>query len=186
MLRSTVLMKRILDLRASRGLTQAAIARELGVTQACVSIRLRQALSLYIEEFKELAQTLRIREDATLDALIISLWETYEKSLTKKRPDLAVVDRLLAALSRRSRLWGYDAPTTLAATAQSDHEDTPDWSRLSLEQLRQLERLTHLALGQPVATETPPVSRGPGFAADVEAPPTPGGHDETGGPPTSA
>jgi predicted transcriptional regulator len=87
-----------------KGLTQYAIAEELGITQPAVSQAVKKWINETREHNAESAAELREKEASRLDALIASRWECATDA-SRKGSDFAY-DRVHKAIESRIKLFG--------------------------------------------------------------------------------
>lgn len=146
------------SLRAA-GLTFAEIASAIGVTRQGAAAAVQRALDELAMETRERAERVRALELLRLDAILRAHWG--------KRGEVDHARVILDVGARRARLEGLDAPTRTEVTGAGGvplHPVPPepelDLDSLSVEQLRDLQRLLQLAGAEPTpALDVPVVAR---------------------------
>ncbi len=86
------------------GLSHRKIAARLGVAPSTAYKRIHHALAQINAKTAEDAKTMRTLEALRLDELQAALWE---KAIAGHGPS---IDRILAIMARRARLFGLDGP----------------------------------------------------------------------------
>ena len=150
--------RRIFELRIA-GTSMERIAGAMKMSRPAVKKHIDRALREYAVLTATNTDGHRAQELARLDALIASHWG--------KRHDPRSAEVILKAGKARRELLGIDAAAKLEVTTRKSDDATFDPSRLSDEQLRQLDELLSTA-GRREIDVTPAAT------ARVEALPTPG------------
>ena len=122
------------------GRTYQTIAGELGVSLARAHCRVAEAVKSILSDTAESAQSLITLECQRLDAMHEALWPNAAAG------GLQTVDRVLAIMSRRSRLLGLDAPARSEVSgpdggpirAQAAPQDEYNYDLLDMDERRQL------------------------------------------------
>lgn len=149
-----VLRVQALELRMG-GATFRQIAQALKIDVSTAHDYVTTALAEVKEHSFELAQDVRDMDLARLDAMLLALWP--------KRKEPRAADTLLRILERRAKLTGADAPVRWegsgiggAPIAIQAGVGVWDLEKLTVEQLRELDRLMEIA--SPAAIEAPPTA----------------------------
>ena len=136
-----------LELRAS-GASYLQIGKALSVSKPRAFRIVRKALDELVEHCTETAERVRHLELHRLDR--------YRLALDSRKSDPRAVDTLIRISERVARLHGLDAPQRIEASGPNGgpiqtQEERLDLSKLSVEELLELERLHKKMAGEPVS-----------------------------------
>jgi len=135
-----------LDLRAA-GVSYQKIADALSVSKTRAYRIVRDALDGLVQHCEETAERVKRLELYRLDKIRLAL--------DGKKSDPRVADTLIRISERVAKLHGIDAPTRVEQSGPNGgpiqtQEKEPDLSKLSVEELIELERLHKKMAGVPV------------------------------------
>ena len=109
------LRRKALDLRTI-GLSYQQIADKLGVSKSAAHRAVVKSLEDIQEETKELA---KLNKTLDLQRLELIIREAMKLSL---KGDLQAMDRVMKAIDRRARIYGFEAPQKIAQTTPEGEE----------------------------------------------------------------
>jgi hypothetical protein len=109
--------ERILSLRLA-GLTYAQIGSQVGVSKQAAHANVRKVLDELAQWNRGATECLRALESERLDALARGIW------VKAIGGDVQCIDRMLAIMARRAKLFGLDAPTKIAPTTPDGEQST--------------------------------------------------------------
>jgi hypothetical protein len=134
-----------LELRAS-GASYFQIGKALSVSKPRAFRIVRKALDELVEHCREKAERVRQLELYRMDRIRLAL--------DPKKSDPRVADTLIRISERVAKLHGLDAQQRIEASEANGkpietHEYTPDYNKLTFEELLQLKTLYQKAIGPP-------------------------------------
>jgi hypothetical protein len=133
-----------LELRAS-GASFRQIGEALSVSKPRAFRIVRRALDELVEHCTDTAERVRQLELHRLDR--------YRLALDSRKSDPRTVDTLIRISERVAKLHGLDAPQRIEASGPNggpiETEEKPDYNKLRLDELLQLEELLRKAHGLP-------------------------------------
>jgi hypothetical protein len=137
-------MVQALELRAG-GASFRQIGDALGVSKVRAFRIVRAALDELVKHCQDTAERVRQLELHRLDR--------YRLALDSRKSDPRAVDTLIRISERVAKLHGLDAPQRIEASGPNggpiETEEKMDYSKLTLEELLQLEELVRKAQGLP-------------------------------------
>jgi hypothetical protein len=99
---------RAVELSAT-GMTEAGIARLLGVSQPAVHKMLKRACKEALDRLQDLVLRMKAKQDYQLRMLFRETWLCWERSFANDdHPNLHYMDEMLAILADQRKLWGLD------------------------------------------------------------------------------